>query len=379
MVVYLDNASTTKPSNEVIQEMAKGMAKYYANPSSIHGLGIECDKVLNTCRDFIAKKINASSDEIFFNSGASEGNNLILRGIPSSSNNIIITPFEHSSVKNTIKVIKDNNIEIRYLKLNSKGEIDILDLKSKIDKNTRLVSIIHVNNEIGVIQNLKEIGMTIKEVSSRAKFHVDCVQGFGKFEIDVEDMKIDSLVMSGHKINGPKGIGFTYIRKGIKPKALITGGSQEMGLRAGTENLPGIIGLRLAIENSYNEMNINYNKVYEIKKYMIEKLGKIKNVKINSILEENYSPYILNASFIGVRSEVLLNALTTNNVYVSTGSACTSKSKSGLAYSYVLEAIKLTKEEIEGAIRFSFSKDTTISEIDYTIECLENNLKFLRR
>lgn len=379
MNVYLDNASTTKPSNEVIKEIGLAMEKFYANPSSIHALGLECEKELNKCREEIAKTINADKNEIYFTSGASEGNNLILKGLAKAGNEVLVTPFEHSSIKNTIEVLEENKVRVKYLKIDEKGRIDIEDLKNKITKETTLVSVIFVNNEIGVIQNLKEIGIAIKEISSRAKFHVDAVQGFGKIKINVNEMKIDSLVVSGHKLNGPKGIGFCYITRGLMPKPLITGGSQERGLRAGTENLPSIIGLNRAIKDAYNNLEENNKKSTEIKKYMIEKLSQINGVKINSPLDEDFIPHILNVSFLGIRGEVLLHALSGDNIYVSTGSACTSKSKDGVIGSHVLEAIKLSKEEIEGAIRFSFSKDTTIKEIDYTVNCLEKHLKFLRR
>ncbi|NLK94042.1 MAG: cysteine desulfurase [Clostridiales bacterium] len=379
MNVYLDNASTTKPSNEVIKEIGLAMEKFYANPSSIHALGLECEKELNKCREEIAKTINADKNEIYFTSGASEGNNLILKGLAKAGNEVLVTPFEHSSIKNTIEVLEENKVRVKYLKIDEKGRIDIEDLKNKITKETTLVSVIFVNNEIGVIQNLKEIGIAIKEISSRAKFHVDAVQGFGKIKINVNEMKIDSLVVSGHKLNGPKGIGFCYITRGLMPKPLITGGSQERGLRAGTENLPSIIGLNRAIKDAYNNLEENNKKITEIKKYMIEKLSQINGVKINSPLDEDFIPHILNVSFLGIRGEVLLHALSGDNIYVSTGSACTSKSKAGVIGSHVLEAIKLSKEEIEGAIRFSFSKDTTIKEIDYTVNCLEKHLKFLRR
>lgn len=379
MNIYLDNASTTKPSKKVIEAVAESMESYYANASSLHKLGLECEKKINTCREFLAKTINSSKDEIYFTSSGSEGNNFVLRGLTKENSNIITTSFEHSSIKNTANFLEKNNYRVTYLDVNSEGLININDLKSSINKDTVLVSIIYVNNEIGSIQNLKEIGIAIKEANPRTKFHVDAVQGYGKLPIDVKDMKIDALTISGHKINGPKGVGFCYLKKGLFPIPTIIGGEQEKGLRAGTENLPGIVGLTVAAEDKYNNMNQNYSKAQNIKEYMIKKLSEIKDIKINSPISDNFSPYILNVSFIGIRGEVLLHFLSEENIFVSTGSACTSKSKSGVVGSHVLESIGLSKNEIEGAIRFSFSANTTEEEIDITVDTIKKALLFLRR
>lgn len=379
MNIYLDNASTTKPSADVIDAVCSSMNKFYANASSLHRLGLECDRKLTECREEIAQTINCSRDEIYFTSGGSEGNNLILKGLLKKDLHIITTNFEHSSVKNTVKFLEDNGAKVTYLSVDSNGFINIEDLKSSITKDTALVSIMHVNNEVGTIQDLQEIGKTIKDLSSRAKFHVDAVQGYGKLPVDVKTMKIDLLTVSGHKINGPKGIGFCYLGKGITPIPNIIGGSQEKGLRAGTENLPAIIGLTVAAKDKLKNLKENYKKVEELKSYMIEKLKCIDNVKINSPIAEGFSPYILNVSFSKVRGEVLLHFLSEENIFVSTGSACTSKSKGGVVGSHVLEAMCLTKSDIEGAIRFSFSPDNTKEEIDTTIEIINKGLLLLRR
>ncbi|MDS0525088.1 cysteine desulfurase [Clostridium sp. SHJSY1] len=379
MNIYLDNASTTKPSVEVINAISSSMSEFYANPSSLHKLGLECDKKLHECRYEIAKTINCSKDEIYFTSGGSEGNNFILKGLVKKNNHIITTTFEHSSVKNTVKFLEDNNVKVTYLSVNSDGFINIEDLKSAINKDTTLVSILYVNNEIGSIQNLEEIGKTIKILSSRAKFHVDAVQGYGKLPIDVKSMKIDALTVSAHKINGPKGIGFCYLAKGLTPIPNIIGGEQEKGLRAGTENLPGIVGLTVAAKDKLKNFKENYKKVEMLKSYMINKLAEIDNIKINSPIGDFFSPYILNISFSKVRGEVLLHYLSEENIFVSTGSACTSKSKSGVLGSHVLEAMNLSRDDIEGAIRFSFSPDNTKEEIDKTIEVLKKGLFLLRR
>jgi cysteine desulfurase len=379
MNIYLDNASTTKPSPEVIDAICSSMNNFYANASSLHKLGMECDRKINDCREELSKTINCSKDEIYFTSGGSEGNNFILKGLSKKDLHIITTNFEHSSVKNTVKFLEDSGAKVTYLSVDSKGFVNIDDLKSAINKDTVLVSIMYVNNEVGTVQNLQEIGKTIKALSSRAKFHVDAVQGYGKLPIDVKAMKIDALTISAHKINGPKGIGFCYIGKGIVPIPNIIGGAQEKGLRAGTENLPGIVGLTLAAKDKLINLKENYEKVKELKEYMINKLNVIDNIKINSPMDEGFSPYILNVSFAQVRGEVLLHFLSEENIFVSTGSACTSKSKGGVTGSHVLEAMCLAKNDVKGAIRFSFSPDNTTEEIDKTIEVLKKGLLLLRR
>ncbi|MBE6050505.1 MAG: cysteine desulfurase [Clostridium sp.] len=379
MNIYLDNASTTKPSKKVIEAITESMESFYANASSLHKLGLECEKKINACRETLAKTINCSKDEIYFTSSGSEGNNFILRGLIKENSHIITTSFEHSSIKNTVIFLEKTNHNVSYLSLDSNGLINVDELKNKITKDTVLVSIIYVNNELGSIQNIKEIGVAIKESNPRTKFHVDAVQGYGKLPIDVVDMKIDALTISGHKINGPKGIGFCYLKKGLSPTPTIIGGNQEKGLRAGTENLPGIVGLTVAAEDKFNNIRENYSIVKNLKEYMIKRLSEIKNIKINSPISDNFSPYILNVSFIGVRGEVLLHFLSEENIFVSTGSACTSKSKSGVVGSHVLESIGLTKSEIEGAIRFSFSPANTEKEIDITIDTIKKGLLLLRR
>lgn len=379
MEVYFDNSSTTKPSEEVINEVALGMKEFYGNPSSLHNLGLKSERKLRVCREILGKTINASENEIHFNSGGSEGNNFVLKGILKSGSHLITTPFEHASILNTIKKLEENNIKVTLLKVNKEGKIDLEHLKESITKETVLVSIMHVNNEIGVIQDLQAIGEIIKESSSRAKFHVDAVQSYGKFSIDVKKMNIDFLTVSAHKFHGPKGVGFIYIKKPNTLSPLIEGGSQEFGVRAGTQNIPGIIGMSLAAKIANENMNSNYEKVLKIKEKFITKLNRIDNIRINSLLSSDFSPYILNVSFKGVRGEVLLHFLEDSGIYVSTGSACSSKEREKIGGSYVLKSLGLSQDEISGGIRFSFSDDNKEEEVDYVIEVLEKGLNFLRR
>ena len=378
MEVYFDNSATTKPSEDVVEVMKNAMIDYYGNPSSLHSLGLKCQNKLIEAKKDIAEKIGAVKEEIFFTSGGSESNNMILKNFAKVGNHIITTKFEHASVLNTLKDLERSGVNVTYLNVDEFGFIDLKELEEAITKNTVLVSIMQVNNEIGSIQDLKEIGKIIKEKSQRARFHVDGVQGFGKIKIDVKKCNIDFYSASAHKIHGPKGIGFCYVRKGLSINPLIQGGGQEFGMRAGTENIPGILSFVKASDLAFHTLDENYNKVLEVKRYFIERLKEIKDIKINSPLIDNVTPYILNVSFFGVRAEVLLHMLEEKGIFVSTGSACSSKS-AGTKGSHVLNAIGLEQKCIQGAIRFSFSKYNTKEEVDYTIENLQKSLKFLRR
>lgn len=376
MEVYFDNSATTKPYKEVVQAVADTMENCYGNASSAHGLGLEAERKLNEARGIIAKTINCSSNDIIFTSGGSESNNFLIRGFVREGAHIITTGIEHPSVLNTCIELHNKGLEITYLKTDSRGKIDLNELENSIDKDTQLVSIMHVNNEIGIIQDLETIGKIIKEKSSRAKFHVDGVQSYGKLNIDVQKFNIDLFSASGHKIHGPKGIGFAYIRKGLVPKPLIFGGGQERTFRSGTENLPGIAGFAKAAEIITGNMQENYEKIEELKEYFMGQLNSFDKMKINSGVGAEYSPYVLSVSFEGVKGEVLLHALEADGIYVSTGSACSARSHHE---SHVLKAIGLRPEQIRGTIRFSFSEQNTKEEVDYTIRSLNKNLKFLRR
>ena len=377
MNVYFDNSATTKPYDEVIEAVSKGMKEYFGNPSSLHKIGMNCEKRLNEAREYFASTIKCNKEEIYFTSGGSEGNNLILKGLLKPGHHFITTAFEHHSIISTCKQLEEKGVKVTYLDVDSEGRISLEDLEEAITKDTVLVSIMQVNNEIGVIQDIEAIGKLIKERSSRAKFHVDAVQGYGKLPIDVNKSNVDFLTVASHKIHGPKGVGFIYKKKGIILNSLISGGSQEKGIRAGTENLPGIIGFEKAAQMTFEEMESRYDKVLELKKYFVERLNEIKDIRINGEID-GFSPYILNVSFLGVRAEVLLHLLEEQNIYVATGSACTSKSSAAHG-SYVIKSLGLSNKEVESAIRFSFSYENTKEEVDYTIDVLKKSLMFLRR
>ncbi|MBB6631983.1 cysteine desulfurase family protein [Clostridium algidicarnis] len=376
MEIYLDNSATTKPYDEVTQILVSTMKEVYGNPSSSHKLGVMAEKKLNEARDTISHTINCSKEEIIFTSGGSESNNLAIKGFVKPGNHIITCATEHSSVSNTIKEMERQGVKVTYLSLDTEGKIDLEELKNSINKDTVLVSLMHVNNETGIIQDLKSIGNIIKEKSHRAKFHVDSVQGFGKLKINVKECNIDLLSASGHKIHAPRGVGFLYIKNQLRPKPLIEGGGQEKGFRAGTENVASIVALALASKMMNDNIKENYIKVNSVKAYFIEKLKEFEGVRINSPLKDEFSPYILNVSFKDIKGEVLLHALEDDDIYVSTGSACSSKNS---RESRILKALLVPNDYLEGAIRFSFSEFTTKDEIDYTLQVLKKSLGFLRR
>jgi len=377
MEVYLDNSATTIPYEEVIEDVCSTMRSYYGNPSSAHSLGFKAEQKLREIRANIASSINATSEEIIFTSGGSESNNFLIKGFAKATSHMITTKIEHPSVLNTFKELEGLGTKVTYIDVDVSGKIDINQLKESITRDTQLVSIMHVNNEIGVIQDLELIGKLIKEKSNRAKFHVDAVQGYGKIPIDVQKYNIDLLSTSAHKIHGPRGIGFAYVRKGLIPNSLINGGGQERNLRSGTENLAGIVGFGTAAEIMIKSSYENFKDVLDLKKYFIDELSKLCDVIINSKLEENFTPYILSVSFKGVKGEVLLHSLEKKGIYVSTGSACSSKSPN--KNSEVLKAIGRNLEEQRGTIRFSFSHYNNKEQIDYVIGELEKSLKFLRK
>lgn len=376
MEVYFDNSATTRPYDEVIDSIVYTMKNYYGNPSSAHKLGLMAEIKMNESRDIIGKTLNCTKDEIVFTSGGSESNNFLIRGFIKEGNEVITTKIEHPSILNICKNLEETGIKVTYLDVDESGKVDLAQLEKSITKNTRIVSIMHVNNEIGVLQNIEEIGTLIKEKSSRIKLHVDAVQSYGKYKIDVQKAKIDLLSASGHKIHGPRGIGFAYIRRGLIPKPLIFGGGQEKNFRSGTENLAGMIGFAKAAEIIYKDNYNKFRKVVNLKEYFINKIEEIENIKVNSPLREDFSPYVVSISFIGIRAEVLLHLLEEENIFVSMGSACHSKNTKD---SHVLKAIGLKDNEIKGNIRFSFNEFNTKEEVDYTIDILNKSLKFLRR
>lgn len=376
-LVYFDNSATTKPHREVVNEVVDCMENYFGNPSSAHRLGVDAEKKIKIARDRVARLIGASPQDIIFTSGGSEANNTVLRGMLAPGCHIITSSIEHASVINALKEIEKEGCSVTYLSVDNRGIIDIGELENSIRENTRLVSIMHVNNEIGSIQPIEDIIKLIRSRNRRAKIHVDAVQSAGKLSIDVKRLDVDFLSLSAHKIHGPKGAGALYIKRGINLRPLIMGGGQENDLRSGTENLPGISGFGVAAEMAATGMRERQNHIYDIKSHFLEGLKSIDRIVINSPQDKYHIDNILNVSFEGVRGEVLLHALEDYRIYVSTGSACSAKKSAHK--NYVLPSIGLKECQVEGAIRFSFSSMNTMEEVDYTVEALKKSLSFLRR
>ena len=377
MEIYLDNSATTKPYQEVVDKMVLALTTQYGNPSSIYKKGIEVEREIKEIRRNIARSLGAKETEIYFTSGGTECNNTIIRSVAKLNkkikNHIISTVIEHPSVLNTLKDLEADGFEVTYLPVGKDGKISLEDLKNAIKKETILVSVMHVNNEIGTIQPIEEIGKYLKSLDEKVYFHVDGVQSYAKIKFRPSRYNIDFMSVSGHKLHGPKGIGFMYVKENNRIKPLLTGGGQEIGIRSGTENVPGIYGIGEAVRILNQDLEGTIDKIRGLRDLLKEEiLANIDNVKINS--PEDGVCHVLNVSFRGVRGEVLLHYLEQKEIYVSTGSACSSKKKG----SHVLNAIGLTPDEIEGAIRFSLSDLNTKEEIIKTVEVLKESVSDLR-
>lgn len=381
MEVYFDSAATGKVLPESVEEMVRVMTEVYGNPSSASVLGIEAGNVLKKAQEDIAKILNAEPSEIYFTSGGTEGDNWAIfgtaYGYKRSGKHIITTNTEHPAINLPLEALKEEGFEIEKIGVDEKGYIDIEELKSKIRKDTILVSVILANNETGTVQDIEKIGQAVKEVNNDTLLHADAVQAFGKMKIDVKNSKIDMLSASGHKFGAPRGMGIFYMKKGLKVKPLMYGGGQQLNQRPGTENVAGAAAIAKAAEVCYKNLEENNEKIREIKKYIADRvLTEIPNTFINGDSIEKASPYVLNIGFMGLRSEVLLHALEAEGIYVSAGSACNSKKK---VRSSVLSAMGKSDEEIEGSIRLSFSKFNTMEEAEYAVEKLKEQAALLRR
>jgi cysteine desulfurase len=375
MLIYLDNSATTKVRDEVLKEIIDVNENYYGNPSSLHRMGLMAEKKIEEARKSSAKLISAKPREIYFTGGGTESNNIAIFGhLPklNKDKNIITSKIEHPSVYNVFKQF-EGKCTVKYLSTDKDGRIDTQELHDMIDDNTLLISIMHVNNEIGTVQKLNEIRSIIKNKNKNTKLHVDAVQSYGKIKIDVNKTPVDTLSFSSHKIHGPKGVGGLYIRDSLKMASLIYGGGQERGIRSGTENTSGIIGFGRACELMYDGFIEEVNRLYDLKKSYMKRLKEeVEDIKFNN--PKDGAPHIINVSFKNVPGEVLVHYLEGKDIYVSTGSACSSKARDNR----ILDAIKLDKEYQEWTIRISLGHFNSFEEVEYVIENIKQSVKEIR-
>ena len=380
-MIYLDNAATTRPLDEVSDTVYETMKNVFGNPSSKHMKGVEAEAVIKEAKSKIAALLKVQEKEIFFTSGATEGNNTAILGTARrkkrSGMHIITTKLEHPSVREPFLKLEEEGFRVTYLDPDEKGIISPDDLKNALDDETTLVSVMYVHNETGALQPIEELGKVIKNHNKDICFHVDAVQAFGKLRVMPKALNADMVTASAHKFHGPKGVGFLYIKEGVKCDSFIVGGGQQKNMRSGTENVPGIAGMSKALECVYDEsFEDRIRKQYELRDYFIKELGTIENVKVFCEDSAFTAPHVVSASFLGIKSEVLLHQLESDGVFVSSGSACSSN-KPGLSFS--LAAMGAAKEELDSIIRFSFSFDTKKEELDRVVGLLKTHVPFLRQ
>ena len=373
-MIYLDNAATTKPSQRAAEAMMMAVSDF-GNPSSLHGLGLQTEKLINSARDNIANMLGVNSKNIYFTSGGTESNNLAVYGVANflkrRGKRVITSTIEHPSVMESFKRLENDGYDVCYLGVDKDGIVNLDDLAGLLTEDTILVSIMHVNNETGVIQPIERISAMVREKSPHCIIHCDCVQSFGKIPVKPDKMGVDMVSISAHKIHGFKGTGALYTNYArITP--LIRGGEQQNEVRPGTENVGGI----LAFSAAASECEINIEKMREKRNLMRDLLcEKLDNVKINGSCEHN-SGSVLNVSFIGIKAEILLHSLERHEIYVSTGSACSSHKPQP---SHVLLAMGVEQKAVDGAIRISFSQNTTLDEIRTAAEIIAEEVSVIRR
>ena len=380
MEIYLDNAATTAVYPEVAALMSTIMCGDFGNPSSLHKKGIEAEQYLRTAAKELADILKVKEKNIYFTSGGTEGDNWALIGAANANKrqgmHIITTQIEHAAVSEPIKKLEQAGFEVTRLGVDETGTIRLSELENAIRKDTILVSIMAVNNEIGAIQPIKDAGAIIKHKNPGTLFHVDAIQAFCKIPVYPVKDKIDLMAVSSHKIHGPKGAGFLYIAPSVKIEPLIVGGGQQGGYRSGTDNVPGAAGMALAARMMADHLEENAGKMNALRSRLIRALTEMPDVVVHGQSEPFGAPHIVNASFIGIRSEVLLHSLEEKGIYVSSGSACSSHKR---AASATLTAIGCSREEIESSVRFSFCEKTTEEEIDQTVRSLQELLPVLRK
>lgn len=384
MEAYLDNSATTRCSDRACQLMVDLLTKDYGNPSSLHMKGIEAERFVETAKKKIAKTLRVSEKEIIFTSGGTESNNLAIIGAAMANrragNHIITTSIEHASVENPMEFLKEQGFDITYLSVDENGIISLEELEEAVREQTILVSMMQVNNEIGAIEPVAEAAELIKKKNPATLIHVDAIQSYGKMYIYPKKLGIDMLSVSGHKIHGPKGSGFLWVKEKTKLKPLILGGGQQKGMRSGTENVPAIAGLGEAAEEIYENLDEKRAHLYGLKQRFIDGIEKLEGTHVNGKTGEDSAPHIVSVSFEGIRSEVLLHSLEDRGIYVSSGSACSSNNHAGKQKgSKTLRNIHLKEKLLDSTLRFSFSVHTTEEEIDYALEVLGELLPVLKK
>ena len=381
MEVYLDNSATTRVSSDVAQLVCKIMTEDYGNPSSMHNKGVEAEKYIKQAKETFARILKVNEKEIFFTSGGTESDNLAIIGAALAAKrrgrHIITTVIEHPAVLESFAYLEKQGFEATYLPVNEHGQVEPETLKSALREDTVLVSIMYVNNEIGAVEPVAELGEIIKEYNREILFHVDAVQAFGKFRIYPYKANIDMLTISSHKIHGPKGVGAVFIKEKTKIQPIAFGGGQQKGMRSGTENVPGIAGMALAASEMYEKFDEDVKRLYELKEFFVGQIEQIEGTVVNGLKGEQSAPHVVSVSFEGIaKSEVLLHALEDKGIYVSSGSACASNKP---ALSGTLQAIGVKRELLTATLRFSFSIYTTKEELEYTITALKELLPVLRK
>ena len=375
MEVYFDNSATTKVYPEVKDIMFKVMDEDYGNPSSLHMKGVQAEHYIKDSADIIAKTLKCTPDEIIFTSGGTESNNLAIIGTALAKKrkgkHLVTSSIEHASVLSVMAFLEKEGFEVTYISPDSSGKVSAEAFADAVRDDTILVSCMHINNEIGAVQPIAEITKAVKKKNPNVYVHTDCIQSFGKIEVNLKKLGVDMLSVSGHKLHGPKGSGFLYVKKGTLIRPIIYGGGQQKNMRSGTENVPAIAGLGVAVKLTMTDMAEKMERVMSLRDKLIEGLIALPEVYSNS----ETAPHIASISFTGVRAEVMLHALEDKGIYVSSGSACSSNKRRESA---VLTAIGLDRDRLESTLRFSFNETNTEEEVDYAVKTIAELLPVLR-
>lgn len=380
MEAYFDNSATTCVLPEAMELMQQLSCRDFGNPSSMHRKGVEAEKYVKEARERIARTLKVSEREILFTSGGTESDNMALIGTCLANkrrgNHVIISGIEHPAVLEPAKFLAENGFELTILPVDGRGIIDKKALEEAITDKTILVSVMYVNNEIGTIEPIEEISGIIRAGNPDALFHVDAIQAYGKLQIAPKKLGIDLMSVSSHKIHGPKGVGFLYIREGVKIKPILYGGGQQKGMRSGTDNVPGVAGMGLAARLAYEDFEEKQEHLYKLREHLIAGIKKLPDVCVNGCEDRSFAPHIVNIRVKNIRSEVLLHALEDKGIYISAGSACSSNKP---APSRTLLAIGLPRDCVESSVRISFSIQNTIEQVDYLLDALMEVVPMLQK